>query len=69
MKEAEILNKLVQQGISEDEAIILYNNYREILDMIIDGAWYALNILGDMTFNYTTKQNHTVEITVRAVPE
>jgi hypothetical protein len=65
----ELLNALVERGLTEDEAVATLENYREILDMVVDGAWFALNILGDMVFQYTTKQNHTVEITLRAVPE
>lgn len=50
------------------EAVLAVQQWQDILGMIVDGAWVALNILGPMTFSYTTKQNHTVEIKIRAVP-
>lgn len=50
------------------DAVLAVQQWKDILDMVVDGAWVALNILGPMTFSYTTKQNHVVEINIRAVP-
>ncbi len=50
-----------------DESIIAAINYLEILDMVVDGVWIGLNIVGPMSFSHTTRQNHTVKMTMEAL--
>jgi len=51
---------------TEEEILRAYTDYKEVMDMIIDGVWVGLNILGPMSFAWTTKQGHTVTVEVAA---
>jgi len=73
-KETEVLDMSFERvylekfpNATEEEILRAYTDYKEVMDMIIDGVWAGLNILGPMSFNYTTKNNHTVVIEVKAV--
>ena len=64
---------IARPGAPKDFVDLQYNsivaaiNYLEILDMIVDGVWIGLNILGPINFSHTTNQNHTVKLTMEAV--
>ena len=52
---------------SVDASIVAAVNYFEILDMLIDGVWIGLDIMGPIHWSYTTKQAHTVKLILEAI--
>ncbi len=49
------------------DAILQAGSFLNVLDMLIDGVWIGLNMLGPMSFSYTTAQGHTVNLSLKAL--